>query len=289
MYDPLRAKVKVVFYSAIAFLFGLAITSGLGWTSKSYAMPLIEETAQVSPEAVQPALDLSQAFINLADAVTPAVVRIEARRPVTAVNQEVPDAFRRFFDAPEGQNQPPSQGQIAGGSGFVVSADGYILTNNHVVEGADEVKVYFPDRRYFDAEIIGTDPFTDVALIKVNAGEPLPALAFGNSDNVKVGEWILVILRLLISLSRLGSSAHVVGHCSSFRTNCAPTQDSVIKLPAGRLKISFKPTRLSTQEIRVDRWSASTVKQWALIPQSPLRLEPTRDTDSLSRSILLAV
>ena len=128
MYDPLRAKVKVVLYSAIAFVFGLAITSGLGWTSKSYAMPLIEETAQISPEAVKPALDLSQAFTNLADAVTPAVVRIEARRPVTATNQEVPDAFRRFFDAPEGQNQPPSQGQIAGGSGFVVSADGYILT-----------------------------------------------------------------------------------------------------------------------------------------------------------------
>ena len=59
MYDPLRAKVKVMFYSAIAFLFGLGITSGLGWTTESHAMPLIEETAQVSPEAVKPALDPS--------------------------------------------------------------------------------------------------------------------------------------------------------------------------------------------------------------------------------------
>ena len=242
MYDPLRAKVKVVFYSASAFLFGLFITSGLGWTSKSYAMPLIEETAQISPEAVKPALDLSQAFTNLADAVTPAVVRIEARRPVTAANQEIPDAFRRFFDAPEGQNQPPSQGQIAGGSGFVVSADGYILTNNHVVEGADEVKVYFPDRRYFDAEIIGTDPFTDVALIKVNAGESLPALALGNSDNVKVGEWILAI----------GNPGF--GNSTSLD----------FTVTAGIISARGRPLRLLQNELRSDPRFGDQASRWAI-------------------------
>ena len=81
MYDPLRAKAKVVMYTAVAFFFGVGIASGLGWTSVSQAMPAITTSPQVSPEAVQPALDLSEAFTNLADAVTPSVVRIETRRP----------------------------------------------------------------------------------------------------------------------------------------------------------------------------------------------------------------
>ena len=193
MYDPLRAKAKVVLYSAIAFVFGLGIASGLGWTSTSHAMPAVDESPQVSPEAVQPALDLSQAFTNLAEAVTPAVVRIESRRPaVEQTGQQVPDAFRRFFDVPpSGQGEAPPR--VGSGSGFIVSPDGYILTNNHVVEGADELRVFFPDRRYVNAEIIGTDPFTDVALIKVDAPSPLPAMSFGDSDEVKVGEWVLAI------------------------------------------------------------------------------------------------
>jgi len=196
MYDPLRAKTKVVLLTATAFLFGIGLAGGLGWTSPSHAMPVITEAPQISPEAVRPAMDLSDAFTNLADAVTPAVVRIETRRAVQsrARQQQVPDAFRRFFDIPE-QNQPPAppQGAIAGGSGFIVSADGYILTNNHVIEGADEVRVYLSDRRYYDAEVIGRDPFTDVAVIKINAGTRFPFMAFGNSDRVRVGEWILAI------------------------------------------------------------------------------------------------
>jgi serine protease Do len=193
MYDPLRAKAKVVFYSTITFVFGVGLASGLGWTSTSQAMPVIDEAPQVAAEAVQPALDLSAAFTNVADAVTPAVVRIESRIPARkATQQQVPEAFRRFFDIPEGP-APPSQGQIAGGSGFIVSPDGYIMTNNHVVEGADEVRVFFSDRRYFDAEIVGADPFTDVAIIKIDAGEELPAMSFGDSDKTKVGEWVLAI------------------------------------------------------------------------------------------------
>lgn len=193
MYDPLKAKTKVVFYIAVAFLFGLGIASGLGWTSASNAMPAVTEAPQVSPDAVRPALDLSDAFKNLAEAVTPAVVRIESRRPASATRGNEPDALRRFFDLPEGQQPAPPQARIAGGSGFIVSADGYIMTNNHVVEGADEVRVYFADRRYVEAEIVGADPFTDVAVLKVDTGEDLPYMAVGDSDEVRVGEWILAI------------------------------------------------------------------------------------------------
>ena len=111
MYDPLRAKTKTVLATATAFLFGVGIAGGLGWTSLSHAMPAVTEAPQVSAEAVRPAQDLSDAFTNLADAVTPAVVRIESRRTVTAraTQQQVPDAFRRFFDLPEGQqpDDPP--------------------------------------------------------------------------------------------------------------------------------------------------------------------------------------
>jgi len=193
MYDPFRAKLKVAVYTSVAFLFGLGLASGLGWTDVSQAMPAISEAPQVSAAAVKPAKDLSDAFVTLADVVTPAVVRIESRRPnQVARRQQVPDAFRRFFDIPE-EDAPPTQGQIAGGSGFVISPDGYILTNNHVVEGADQIRVYLSDRRYFDAELVGNDPFTDVAVIRIDAATPLPALSFGDSDGVRVGEWVLAI------------------------------------------------------------------------------------------------
>ena len=192
MYDPLRAKAKIVFYTVVAFLFGIGMASGMGWTSTSLAMPVINEAPQVSEAAVKPAVDLSDAFVNLADAVTPAVVRIESRRPmVQSSRQQIPDAFRRFFDVPE-QDAPPSA-ELAGGSGFIISADGYILTNNHVVEGSDQIRVFLADRRYYDATLIGNDPFTDVAVIKIDAETALTPMSFGNSDDVKVGEWILAI------------------------------------------------------------------------------------------------
>lgn len=193
MYDPLKAKARVVILAGALFLLGIGVASGLGWTSPSHAMPALTEAPQVSEAAVRPALDLSDAFTNLADAVTPAVVRIESRRPAPARNgRNVPEQFRRFFDSPDGEDVEP-RSQIAGGSGFLVSSDGYILTNNHVVEGATDVRVYFPDRRYYPAEIIGADPFTDVAVIKVTIDEELPSIVLGNSDDIRVGEWILAI------------------------------------------------------------------------------------------------
>jgi serine protease Do len=194
MYDPLRAKARVVVFIGVAFLFGIGIASGLGWTSTSHAMPPMSEDPQVSEAAVRPALDLSEAFTNLAHAVTPAVVRIESRRTAPAPDARR-DQFRQFFDGRGGQESEPAppQSQIAGGSGFVVSSDGYILTNNHVVEGSTDIDVYFPDRRYYPARIVGADPFTDVAVIKVDLDEELQAMAMGDSDDIDVGEWILAI------------------------------------------------------------------------------------------------
>jgi serine protease Do len=192
MYDPLKAKTRVVLGAVTVGVLAVGVASGLGWTSTSHAMPPVTEEPQVPESAVRPALDLSAAFTNLAEAVTPAVVRIETRRTVRASRRDVPEQFRRFFDQQEGE-EAPSRQAISGGSGFIVSEDGYILTNNHVVEGASDVRVYFPDRRYYSARVIGADPFTDVAVIKVDVDGDLPTMAFGDSDDVKVGEWVLAI------------------------------------------------------------------------------------------------
>ncbi len=192
MYDPLRAKAKVVFYSAVAFLFGIGIASGLGWTSATQAAPVVDETPRVSEDAVRPALELSDAFVSISQAVTPAVVRIEARKTMTSAHQRVPDAFRRFFrEDPQGDDEPRME--LAGGSGFITTKDGYILTNDHVVSGSNKITVYLHDRRSFDAHLVGTDPFTDVAVIKIDVGEELPTLPFGDSEGVRVGEWVLAV------------------------------------------------------------------------------------------------
>ena len=192
MYDPLRTKTKVVFYSVVVFVLGLGMASGLGWTSPSYAMPTVNEAPQVAAEAVQPALDLSQAFTNLADAVTPAVVRIEARRPAPQTRQQIPEGLRGFFDNPRDRRQPPSQGVVAGGSGFVVSPDGYILTNNHVVAGAQRIVVTLSNGDSFPATVVGTDPSTDTAVIRIRASGLQPA-ELGSSSDLQVGEDVIAI------------------------------------------------------------------------------------------------
>ena len=190
MHDPLKAKAKVVFYSATAFLAGLGLASGFGWTESSLAMPAIDESPQVSEAAVRPARDLSDAFVNLSEAVTPGVVRIEASYPISG--STLAPGIQQFFGPQPDQRQPRGS-QVGGGSGFVVSNDGYIMTNDHVVNGATEVRVYFPDKRVLAAEIVGSDPFTDVAVIKVDSDRPLTPVALGNSDEAEVGQWVLAI------------------------------------------------------------------------------------------------
>ena len=99
------------------------------------------------------------------------------------------DPFFDFFYGPRNRAQRPMMGA---GSGVIISSDGYIVTNNHVIEKASEVKVNFNDKRSLIAKVIGTDPDTDIAVIKVDATN-LPALTFGNSDNLRLGEWVLAV------------------------------------------------------------------------------------------------
>lgn len=125
-----------------------------------------------------------------------AVVNIEAVKEVEMGGRSYGyDSFYEFFGIPYGgggYGQPQTREQRSGGSGVIISQDGYIVTNNHVIENATKLKVKLNDGRTFDAKLIGTDPTTDIALIKVE-GEDLPTLAFGNSDALRLGEWVLAI------------------------------------------------------------------------------------------------
>lgn len=105
------------------------------------------------------------------------------------------DFFGDFFGMPDSRGQQPqykTQPRVSSGSGVILSDDGYIVTNNHVVNGADQLDVKLNDNREFKARIIGTDPTTDLALIKIEA-KNLPAIKVGDSDELKVGEWVLAV------------------------------------------------------------------------------------------------
>ena len=125
-----------------------------------------------------------------------AVVNIESIREVQYGGRSRGyDPFYEFFGIPYGgggYSEPQTREQRSGGSGVIISADGYIVTNNHVIEDATKLKVKLNDGRTFDAKLIGTDPTTDVALIKIDE-ENLPTLAFGNSNDLRLGEWVLAI------------------------------------------------------------------------------------------------
>ncbi len=142
-------------------------------------------------ESPAPELLLSQrAFIAVSEKVTPAVVNIRAER-MRAVDRISP-LFEEFFG--DIFKVPPSeQRERSLGSGFILSEDGYILTNEHVVSGAEQIKVRLTDQRVFPGQIVGVDPKTDVAVIKIDAEEPLPAVVLGDSDRLRVGQWALAI------------------------------------------------------------------------------------------------
>jgi len=128
-------------------------------------------------------------FTQAAAEVTPAVVYIKTTYNNTGDNGE--DQMQQLFGNMFGQQGRP-QVQMASGSGVIISPDGYIVTNNHVVEKADKITVATNDHRQFQAKVIGTDPNTDLALIKIDAKD-LPIVKLGNSDDTRVGEWVLAV------------------------------------------------------------------------------------------------
>lgn len=145
----------------------------------------------------------SKAFVNVVKEAKPAVVHIRVEQ-TTEVNNPYQKYSEEFFNHPffeqffgpqfkQQQRQPRQRKQQGQGSGFIISKDGYILTNNHVVDNADKITVILSDEKEYEGELIGTDPQSDVALIKIDADKNLPTLPLGDSDTLEVAEWVIAI------------------------------------------------------------------------------------------------
>ena len=164
-----------------ALVLGLALTLA----------PVSDAWARGAPES----------FADLAEQISPAVVNITTSSVVAASagpGQVLPDGtpfqdfFKDFMDR-NGQTAPEPRRSEALGSGFVISEDGYIVTNNHVIEGADDIEIEFFDGDRLKAKLVGTDTKTDIALLKVESSTPLPFVPFGDSDLMRVGDWVVAM------------------------------------------------------------------------------------------------
>jgi len=184
-----RDLLKMSAVIAVAFGLGLTLAQAFNIPRPGMAQPRVETrvaTSQPASRAGTPGVLPS--FSSVVDEVNPSVVFIQTNtRQRSQMDGQVPPQFQDFFR--RFQQQGPRIRQ-ASGTGFIVSRDGYILTNNHVVEDADRVTVRLLDNREFDARVVGRDPNTDVAVIKINA-DNLPAVTFGNSDQARIGDWVL--------------------------------------------------------------------------------------------------
>ncbi|WP_444455169.1 DegQ family serine endoprotease [Rhodobacter capsulatus] len=172
---------------------------------------LLSTALSLSPVAMTPALagPVPESFADLVEQVKPAVVMITTSTTVSEPAGGMPnfppgspfEDFFKEFGMPNGPQGGPQRQHRADalGSGFVISEDGYIVTNNHVIKGedgnavADEISIEFANGKKLDAKIIGTDPKTDIALLKVESKEPLPFVNFGDSDKMREGDWVMAM------------------------------------------------------------------------------------------------
>ncbi|WP_340073480.1 S1C family serine protease [Leptobacterium sp. I13] len=181
---------KVLSLFLVSFLGGL-FTLGIYkvfFEKEGYIIEQKEETPRfiTTNYSASPFLDADKIdFTEAAERTVHAVVHVK--------NMTVSRGTNSIFDFFYGSGSTRERAQIGTGSGVIISPDGYIVTNNHVIENATKLEVTLNNNRTYEASLVGADPSTDIALLKVESNEPLPFLAFGDSDNTKIGEWVLAV------------------------------------------------------------------------------------------------
>lgn len=189
----MRTKAKILGGATVLIfvgvVFGFIFSADLGLFKVGQA-----QTAQISQESIDVLERTNKAMAELAEVAKPSVVNISSQR--TVVSQPIPfpffndPMFREFFN--NDKNKPRKHKQMGLGSGVIVGKEGYVITNNHVVQGSDEIIVRLSDKRQFKGKVIGADPPTDLAVVKINA-QNLPVIKLGDSDKLKVGERVIAI------------------------------------------------------------------------------------------------
>ena len=202
--DPATPSPWRRFKQAAALATALTLPVAVWSASGPQPASALEPAAAAAAAAAAPAAALARtigagqdSYAPIVDAVAPAVVTIHAEQRVSAARASSPFAddplFRQFFGDRLPQQQMPQERRQQGlGSGVIVRPDGYVLTNHHVIDGADKITVEMTDRRSFTARVVGSDPPSDLAVLKIDASG-LPTVPMANSDEVKVGDVVLAV------------------------------------------------------------------------------------------------
>lgn len=185
---------------AIGVIVGVVFTTGFnidnkGFADKSESSTIYSETSlqDESPSLTASNFNPGTMFVDVVKKVRPAIVTIYTTKNVKVSKDPFHDFFREFgFRGRSGEGEQQEYQQNGLGSGIIINSDGHILTNHHVIKDVDELKVKLIDGREADAKVLGTDPNTEVALIKIDLDD-LPSVDLGNSDNLEIGEWVIAI------------------------------------------------------------------------------------------------
>jgi serine protease Do len=189
------------FVSLLAVI-GASIVFGMfiGGKLNAPQIALASQRSTTPPLELAPAATSAgptQSFADVVERSIPAIVSVTSSTVREGGDEEAPqtpeDLWRRFFGPDEPRREPRPERSFGAGSGFIISQDGYVLTNNHVVEDTDKVMVGLHDGQEFEATVVGTDPSIDLALLKIESDGSLPTLPLGNSDGLRVGEWVIAI------------------------------------------------------------------------------------------------
>src|SRR5450830_1628297 len=211
--DGMRTKTKVLSLAALltgSVVFGMILAGTLDFTKRASAQKTAAApaAAEAAPGRA-PQMIALPSFADIAEQVTPAIVSVTATDIIKADKTrrrsfhnfgsgDGQDPFEFFFGPDGGQKgrgvpDDEDQKQLSGGTGFLIESDGYILTNNHVIEGAEKIEVKVGDRDDYTAKVVGRDPATDLALLKIEGARPFPVVKLGDSDRIRVGDWVMAI------------------------------------------------------------------------------------------------